>query len=402
MQRKSVPVGELQFGMYIAELDRPWTDTPFMFQGFALRTGQQLEALRKYCRHVFIDVARSEHAPAAGSRVAQQSAPSSAAAFGIHGNAGYAAQADLEHEIALASAVYASTLPALEQLLQPLKNGSASLAGRDVHNIVHELAESVIRNPDALLLLSRNRDTSAPAHARALQVSVAMMAFGRFLQREGDEILLLGLLGLLQDVGLCRLPPAALLARRENPNAEESELMKKHVELSAHILGLASGLPPRLASLALLHHERQDGGGYPRGLRGYQIGLLGSMAAICDAYDSLLAPPPHGAGHSPSAAVKLLLQGRGTAFHGPLLEQFIRWLGAFPVGAAVELDSGETGIVVAENVLQRLKPKVRVLADRAGRPLRPRRTVDLAVDPGLRIRRTLEEGKLAFDARRLF
>jgi hypothetical protein len=100
--------------------------------------------------------------------------------------------------------------------------------------------------------------------------------------------------------------------------------------------------------------------------------------------------------------VKLLLQGRGTAFHGPLLEQFIRWLGAFPVGAAVELDSGETGIVVAENVLQRLKPKVRVLADRAGRPLRPRRTVDLAVDPGLRIRRTLEEGKLAFDARRLF
>jgi HD-GYP domain-containing protein (c-di-GMP phosphodiesterase class II) len=401
MRRKSVPVGELQFGMYIAELDRPWTETPFMFQGFALRTGQQLEALRKYCRHVFIDLARSDSAPAVVSRLAQQAAPSSAAAFGIHGNAGYAAQSDLEREIDLVSAVYASALPALEQLLLPLESGSASLAGRDVQQIVHELAESVIRNPDALLLLSRHRDARARAHARAVQVSVTMMAFGRFLQREGDEILLLGLLGLLQDVGLSRLP-AALLARPAKPGSEESELMKKHVELSAHILGFTSGLPPRLASLALLHHERQDGGGYPRGLRGYQIGLLGSMAAICDAYDALLAAPPCGAGHSPSTAVKLLLQERGTALHGPLLEQFIRWLGAFPVGAAVELDSGELGVVVGENMLQRLKPKVRVIADRAGRPLRARRTVDLAVDSGVRIRRTLEEGKLAFDARRLF
>ena len=68
MQRKQVTVGELQFGMFVAELDRPWTETPFMFQGFHLRTDQQLEALKKHCKHVFIDLERTEKAEAARDR----------------------------------------------------------------------------------------------------------------------------------------------------------------------------------------------------------------------------------------------------------------------------------------------------------------------------------------------
>src|SRR5688572_21295050 len=144
-----------------------------------------------------------------------------------------------------------------------------------------------------------------------------------------------------------------------------------------------------------------------RGLKGYQIGLHGSIAAICDAYDALLAPPPYGEGRSPSAAVNLLLKERGTAFHGPLVEQFIRCVGSFPVGSPVELNSGELGIVIADNLLQRLKPKVILMLDRAGKPL-SRRIVDLATNPEIsrgepyRIRRTLEHGKLEFDPRALF
>ena len=259
----------------------------------------------------------------------------------------------------------------------------------------------MIRNPDALLLASKLREMKAPAHARALQVSVYMMVFGRFLQREPDDIRLLGLLGLLQDVGNARLPTPLLLKHGELA-PEESEMMKKHVELSAHIVGITSGLPPKLANLVLLHHERQDGTGYPRGLRGYQIGLHGSIAAICDAYEALLAPPPYGQGKSPADAVKILVKGRGTAFHGPLLEQFIRCVGAFPVGSAVELTSGEFGVVVGEHATQRLKPQVVVLLDHAHKLVHSRKVVDLAEEPDMRIRRTLEQGQLAFDPRRLF
>jgi len=382
--------------MYIAELDRPWTETPFMFQGFYLQTEQQLQALRKYCREVFVDVGRSE--PGALARASQAAAvPAATPGFQVRGNANYARGTALEREIHVASEVYGQAARVLREFFRQVAQGSSAPEGKEVDAAARNLADCVIRNPDALLLMSKMRDTSGAAHARALQVSIYMMVFARFLQLERDQIHLLGLLGLVQDIGKARLPET-LIENQLSLTPQGTELFKKHVELSAHILAIASGLPPKLPALALLHHERQDGLGYPRGLKGYQIGLNGSIAAICDRYDALLAPAPYGEGRAPSAAVNVLQGERGTAFHGPLLEQFIRCLGSFPVGTAVELNSGELGVVIAENTMQRLKPKV-VLAHK-------RKLVDLATDSTpkgepYRIRRALEQQILQFDPRNL-
>jgi HD-GYP domain-containing protein (c-di-GMP phosphodiesterase class II) len=400
MSKKHLSVGELQFGMYIAELDRPWTDTPFMFQGFHLRNDKQLEALRKFCKHVFVDAARSElpvmvrspaHAPA-----------TTAPGFSTKGTAQYPEQSRVENEIGVCAELYLQTVKALRDMLQPPLDGAA------VVRALNRLADSVVRNPDALLLMAKMRKTELAAHARALQVSIYMMVFGRFLQLEREQIETLGLLGLLQDVGKTRLPEALLAKREEELGAEEIDMLKKHAELSAHILGVTAGLPSKFAPLALLHHERQDGTGYPRALKGYQIGLYGAIAAICDGYETFLAPPPFGEGRSSSAAVSLLLKDRGTAYHGPLVEQFIRCMGSFPVGTLVELTSGEVGVVVAEHLLQRIKPKVMLVLDRAGQRVAAGRIIDLAVNPALsggepyRIRRALEQSRLSFEPRRLF
>jgi len=401
MASRQVPVALLEFGMYIAELDRPWTDTPFMFQGFYLRTERQLEALRKYCRYVFVDSARSEPAPrdpAVFDPQATTPRPVAARGLRIRGSARYPELANVEAEIKVASALYAQSVQALQGLFVPLSQGRALPEGREVRAAVERLADSVVRNPDALLLMSKMREKSAAAHARALQVSIYMMVFARFLQLEREEIELLGLLGLLQDIGKTRLP-AVLLEKQGPLSAEESEMAKRHVELSGHILGAMPGLPPKLAALALLHHERQDGGGYPRGLKAYQIGLYGSIAAICDTYDALTAVRPYAEQLSPSAAVVQLLKERGSGFHAGLVDLFVQCLGAFPVGSVVELNSGETGIVIAENAGQRLKPTVVVLPSGM--------VLDLGEDPRTasgelyRVRRTLEQRKLTFDPRKL-
>jgi HD-GYP domain-containing protein (c-di-GMP phosphodiesterase class II) len=393
MHKKAVAVGDLRFGMYIAELDRPWTETPFMFQGFYLSTERQLEALRRLCRHVFVDVARST--ASAPARPATPAADLTIPGFRTHGNASYPAQSALKSELRRAAGLYVQALKALRDFAAPLAQGGTALDGTAVNDAVKGLADSVVRNPDALLLMGATRETSIAAHARALQVAIYMMVFGRFLQLEREQIHLLGLLGLLQDIGMTRLPAQP-----------DEEVFKKHVELSAHILGVTSGLPPKLPALAMLHHERQDGSGYPRGLKGYQIGLYGSIAALCDAYDALLAPPPHGQGRPASAAVSLLLKDRGSVFHGPLVEQFIRCVGSFPIGSAVELNSGELGVVVGDNPMQRLKPKVIILRDAAGAPVSSARIIDLAAHPEgaqpYRIRCGLEQGRLPFDPGMLF
>lgn len=392
MEKRAVPVEELEFGMYVAALDRPWTDTPFMFQGFHLRTDQQLAALRKLCKQVYVDPEKSELPDGRGA----------APQFKIRGSAAYPEAVAVEAEFKPARQLYDRSVAELEEVLKPLGKPGGVLDAPAVKDSVTRLTDSVVRNPDALLLVTRLREKSAVAHARALQVSIYMLVFGRFLQLERGELELLGLLGLLQDVGKTRLP-ASLLEKKAPLSAEEIEVAKRHVQHSADILRATPGLPEKLPELALLHHERQDGTGYPRGLKAEAIGLYGSIAAIADTFDALTAVRPYAEPLSPSSALSYLYRERGSGFHSELVEQFIQCVGAFPVGSVVELNSGETGIVITQNLVRRLKPRVMVVLDPDGKPLRPQKILDLDKDPEVRpeepyrIRRTLEQTKLRID-----
>jgi HD-GYP domain-containing protein (c-di-GMP phosphodiesterase class II) len=397
VEKRQVEVGQLQFGMYVAELDRPWTDTPFMFQGFVLRTEQQLAALKKFCKHVFVD-------PEKAQRVDPRPP---AAQFTIRGNTKYPEKASVEAEFRPAMNAYGKSVASVAELLEPLSRPGGVLEAKAVKETVSHLADSVVRNPDALLLVSKLREKSASAHARAVQVSVYMLVFARYLELAREELELLGLLGLLQDVGKTRLPASVM----EKPSAlsdDEAAIARSHVEHSFEILRGTPGLPERLPALAMLHHERQDGSGYPRGLKGEQIGLYGSIAAITDTFDALTAPRPYAEALSPSSALSYLYKERGAGYHAELVEQFIQCVGAFPVGAVVELNSGEVGIVITQNLVRRLKPRVMVVLDPKGNPVRPHKILDLDKDPKAgpdepyRIRRSLEQSKVQVDPRELF
>jgi HD-GYP domain-containing protein (c-di-GMP phosphodiesterase class II) len=397
MQRKQVTVGELQFGMFVAELDRPWTETPFMFQGFHLRTDQQLAALRKHCKHVFIDIERTEKADPRPP----------AAEFKIRGQTKYIEQVKVEVEYHQATQVYGRSIARIDELLKPISQPGGVLEAKDVKESVTQLTDSVVRNPDAMLLVTRLREKSVAAHARALQVSIYMIVFGRFLELAREELELLGLVGLLQDVGKTRLP-ASIMEKNTTLTPEEAEIFRQHVLLGAEILKATPGIPPRLLELAILHHERQDGTGYPRGLKGEQIGLYGSIAAIADVFDSLTAQRAKGQPLSPSAALSYLYKERGTGYHPDLVEQFIQCVGVFPVGSVVELNSGEVGLVITQNLVRRLKPRVMVVLDTKGNPMRPHKILDLDRDPKMspdepyRIKRTLEQNRVQVDPKELF
>jgi HD-GYP domain-containing protein (c-di-GMP phosphodiesterase class II) len=399
MERKQVSVDKLQWGMYVAELDRPWTETPFMFQGFHLRTDQQLETLKKHCKHVFVDPEKTEP-------VEKARAPAPAN-FKIRGNTRYPEAKPVEVEFHQASTVYTQSVAQVGELLKPMEKSGGVLDGKEIKESVTRLTDSVVRNPDALLLVTRLREKSAAAHARALQVSIYMIVFARFLELERSELELLGLLGLLQDVGKTRLPPEIL--QKAGPlTPEENEIAKQHVLFSSQILAETPGIHPRLPALVMLHHERQDGSGYPKGLKADQIGLYGSMAAIADTFDALTAVRPYAEPLSPSSALSYLYKERGSGFHSDLVEQFIQCVGVFPVGSVVELNSGEVGIVITQNLVRRLKPRVMVVLDTKGQPMRPHKILDLDKDPKVRpdepyrIKRTMEQTKLQVDPRELF
>src|SRR6266446_3782492 len=333
--KKSVPVAELKMGMYVAELDRPWIETPFIFQGFYLESDEQLETLKQYCKTVFVD----PDPPKLAEPLALKSrAPASTAASQLDlsrlGKVRYVEQAPVEREVRHAGIAYKATTKLASEAVQAVRAGR-SLDAPSVEQAVSSMTESVLRNPDALLLFSQLKEKGDYTTSHAVDVAVYMTAFGRFLQLPTEDISLLGYLGLLQDVGKTRLP-TELLNKRNRLSETEYALAKQHVQHSIEILRETPGLPPRLPEFAALHHERQDGSGYPKGLKGKDIGLLGSIAGIVDTFDALTARRPYAEPVPPSAALSMLYKWRGSFFDPVLIEQFIRCIGIFPLGSTVE------------------------------------------------------------------
>jgi HD-GYP domain-containing protein (c-di-GMP phosphodiesterase class II) len=399
---RQVAVEDLQPGMYVAELDRPWTDTPFLFQGFELRTADQLEILRKYCSHVYVDPERSTLAGALPPPPTKPDGPNG----GVRGTTEYPEKARIEAEYARADYIQSKARELLEDALRSLQ-GSDILDARRLSAAASLITESVVRNPDALLLVNQLREKGGDIVSRALDVSVYMVVFGRFLQRPREELETLGLAGLLMDIGKIKLPNA-LLRKADRLSPEELKLARSHVARSVEILRGASGLVAGVANIAALHHERQDGSGYPRALKGPDIGLHGSMAGIVDTFDALTAVRPYANQIPPSRALGMLHKERGAKFDGELVEQFIRCIGVFSVGSVVELNSGEVGIVLSQNATQRLKPRVMVVLGPDGQRMYPYKILDLARDPKATatepyiIRRTLESERVRIDPHELF
>jgi len=110
----------------------------------------------------------------------------------------------------------------------------------------------------------------------------------------------------------------------------------------------------------------------------------------------------------PSTAISNLYKWRDVLFDAGLVEQFIRFIGIFPVGSLVELNSGEIGVVISQNAEERLKPRVMVIRDPKGNPLRPQKLLDLSRSPKAsaeepyRILRTLEQGHVPVTSDELY
>lgn len=397
IMKKQVSIEELKFGVYIHALDRPWTETPFMFQGFLLNTDAQLQALKKYCKKVFIDTEKGSDLPSnvfttdpLASRVKPPGVLST-----IEKKVAYEQEASVNAEVPIARAARGKTELVLHDVFNTVKAGKAIDAPR-VREAVASMTDSVVRNPDAMLLLTKMKEKGERNLDRALGVSIYMITFGRFLHLPRDQLDLLGVLGLLQDVGKLRLP-ADLLDKAEPLSEAELKVCKSHIRHSVAILKETTGLPPELPSLAALHHERYDGSGYPSGLKAGQIGLFGGIAALIDCFDALTHPKPYGQALSPSNALGMLYDLRDIQFDGPLVEQFIQCIGIYPVGAIVELYSAEIGIVIAQNPAMRLLPRVMVVLDAKGNKLKPQRILERA-----QVKRTLEKGSVQIDPSEYF
>ncbi|MFZ5756235.1 MAG: HD-GYP domain-containing protein [Pseudomonadota bacterium] len=383
VKQEKVTTLDLAIGMYVAALDRPWVETPFPIQGFHIATQTDIEQLRRFCRHVYIDRSLSriqvsfDPAPVVSRGVKRNAAGivNPAARLRKFDPVAYPVTQPLQKEVAVAATVHQEIARAIVQVLNDVRGGK-DLNFLVVKKVAGLMVNSISRNPDAFVWLSRVRDADSYSYAHSLRSSVWALVFGRHLGMPRDILEDLALGVLLSEVGKTKIP-RSLLMKAGKLTEEEFAQVRKHVEHGVDILRQCPGISESVVSVVQFHHERFDGTGYPYGLSGTDIPLLSRIAGIVDTYDAITSPRPYAEARSSTEAVSMLYESRDKLFQGQLIEQFIQAVGVYPTGTLVQLSTQEVGVVISQNTSRRLRPVVMLVADHEQNLLPRAEVVDL-------------------------
>jgi ParB/RepB/Spo0J family partition protein len=217
-----------------------------------------------------------------------------------------------------------------------------------------------------------------PRHA--LNVAKLVLFVGKHYGYTQDDLIVLGTCGLLCDVGMLRIEEG-ILSKADRLDAREMQRVRSHALEGSVLLGRPKALWDTVARVAAEHHERVNGSGYPRGLKGAELHTYSKLAAIADTYEALTAPRLHKPPILPYEAMERIQHETETGLYDkPLSAAFVKSLGAFPIGSFVQLAPGEVAQVIWANALDPRKPIVRVVVDRQGRAQTEPPVVDLVKD----------------------
>ncbi|MFQ3264865.1 MAG: putative nucleotidyltransferase with HDIG domain [Colwellia sp.] len=221
------------------------------------------------------------------------------------------------------------------------------------------IVDSIFRNQDALVCMTRLRIKDQYLVEHSLNVSILMTLFAKHLAFDRKIIEQLALGAFLHDIGKVLVPPE-ILHKPDKLTPQEYEVMKTHVDLGIEVLKQSPDLPKLVIDIVQQHHERLDGKGYPNQLNEQQITQYGRMLAIVDSYDAMTGERPYKAAMHPINAFNILMKEAPNSYDKTLVEQFINCLGIYPIGTLVKLTSGKLGLISRLNKSRPLQPFVRV------------------------------------------
>ncbi len=358
---KKIAAGEVTQGMFVCRLDRPWLETPFLLQGFYVMNDEDISALMEYCEFVYIETEVPELKLSPKDSLNGNNPWRQTVSDLPRPAKEYRSQTTVEEEVTIAKSLRKEVCSAVDEIMSNVREDK-KLDTERTKDVVSSMTESILRNPNAFLWMRMLKDKDSYTYSHCMDSSALAIAFGRYMGLSRTELEDLGIGALLSDVGKMQVP-LELLNKPGKLTDKEFELVKKHVGYSVRIMQKSGGLSKTAIATAATHHERFDGSGYPRGLKGREIPVSGRMAAIVDCYDAITSDRPHRRPISANEAVRRLYDWRGSAFQSELVEQFIQTLGTYPTGSIVELNTGQVGIVVSQNRLRRLRPKIMLILD---------------------------------------
>ena len=373
-------VSELHIGMHVSDLDRPWVESSFLFQGFEITSDKILSELQKECSFVYIDTEKS---------CGNQQFLTHAKGVEINNkglefvdtvimNVNDLHNESIEHDIRKDKELHDKTCAYVDDIFKVLNKGG-QLDIDSVKIVVSELVENIISNPDTMIWLSQLKDKDEYTAIHSVNVCILSLTFGRTLGLSESELNVLGLGALLLDIGKSKIPDK-ILKKTGSLTDEEYLLMKAHAFHGYAALEENNKVPKESLEIIFNHHERLNGKGYPNSRMGDEISKLTRIVSIVDVFDAMTSDRCYKDAFQPQHALNELYNMASDELDQELVEGFIKCIGIYPVGSIVELNTGHTGVVVKLNEKNRLKPIVGLVLNRKKEPYETIRMLNLSSD----------------------
>lgn len=400
-----IPVGELQLGMNVVRLDRPWTETDFLLQGFIITEPAMIESIAAQCDYVYIEgrsVSENKYSKSAASKVKvpvekqgillrissglnfiKKADDNGTAKKNLRSKGGpprgkkkitYINKISTELALPAAKAAYTSAKKTVHSIMDGIRLGRM-IDMNEARATVDVIVDGILKNKDALAWLTKIKNKDEYTAEHSLNVSILAATFARHLGHDEQDIKKIALGGLLHDVGKSQIP-IEVLNKEGHFTEEDFNIMKEHPLLGRNLL---MSMPKQdLASIdiAFCHHERVDGNGYPRKLNDTQIPYFAKVVAVVDTYDAITSNRCYDKGRASMEALDIIYKCKGTQFDAELAIEFIKCIGVYPPGSIVELVSGDVGIVIETHEYHKLRPRILLVLD-SNKKERPEKIVDL-------------------------
>lgn len=358
-----IDVDRLRPGIFISLTDH-WMDHPFLFNEFRISNEKQIATLREMrlekvlcypARSTVTPLPPAPHPPAPPPTPPEPSAEELAAVAAKHERI-ERIRATRE-KMARCEKQYAKTAGAIRNLMQRL-HSSPRQAAEMAQSVVNDTVASLIGNDDVVLHLIGQKRGDENAYFHALNVMVLALMLGKSDGLTEDTLRDIGMGALFHDLGKLRVPDPILKKGRERNRVEE-DFYRLHTVYGKEI-GTENGiLSAGALDIIEHHHEHIDGSGFPYGLNDSNLSVPARIVAITNRYDNLCNDPSHG-NLTPAEALSQMFRKEGAHWDGRLLQRFIKNLGVFPPGSIVQLSNGVTGLVLAVNRNDLLRPSVLV------------------------------------------
>jgi HD-GYP domain-containing protein (c-di-GMP phosphodiesterase class II) len=273
------------------------------------------------------------------------------------------------------------------KLLQGISEAN-SVDHEEVYDTARDMLQAILQNRDAFINVAGIRAIDEYTFEHSVDVAAYTTIIAKESGTPYEGLLTICAGSLLHDAGKMLVDPA-ILNKPGKLTDEEFDVMKTHT-VKGYDLLKQNGINEEAAVIALGHHERCDGKGYPKGMRAENAPMSSQMVAIADVYDALTSDRVYRKAMDLYSAMTIILSGNGTQFNSKLVGVFQHSLGIYPIGSSVHLNTGYTARVIQQNE-GAVRPVIQLLRDNLDKELDDKEVVDLMGSKDLFITEAVKE-----------